>query len=127
MALTFGYYASADHAREFAVGAVLILTAVNYLGIRKTAIATRIILFVVLLSLAVVVFAALNGGAASFERLKVWDASSSVGGILQATGMIFSPSLAMHALQRLGKKSFSREKRFRAPSLLPLDLLWRST
>ena len=39
MALTFGAYAAPELARPLAVAAVVALTAVNYLGVRKTALA----------------------------------------------------------------------------------------
>ena len=61
MALTFGSYASPDLARPLAIGAVVALTAVNLLGVQKTAWLTRVIVVVVLAALATVVTAALTG------------------------------------------------------------------
>src|SRR5688572_31100549 len=69
MAMTFGSYAAPAAARPLAVGAVLALTAVNYLGVQKTALATRVIVSLVLLALAVVVGAVWLGGGTEPERL----------------------------------------------------------
>src|SRR5690606_29535 len=43
MALTFAHYANPDHAKPLAVAAVLGLTTINYFGIKKTALATKIL------------------------------------------------------------------------------------
>src|SRR5687768_4746920 len=69
MAMTFASYAAPSLARPLAVGAVAALTAVNYLGIQKTALVTRVIVAIVLLSLAVVVGAVWLGGGTDTERL----------------------------------------------------------
>ena len=87
MALTFGAYAAPDLRRILALAAVAGITAVNYLGVRKTAWLTRGIVVVVLASLAAVVVAALGGGAASFERLGP-VAAGGVAGILEAAGLL---------------------------------------
>ncbi len=58
MALTVGFYAWPAHAHEVAVATVAVLTAVNYVGVQKSAWLTRVIVTVVLAVLAVVVFAA---------------------------------------------------------------------
>ena len=57
MALTFGYYAAPGFARPLAILAVAALTAINLRGVVKTARATRVILTIVLASLALVAFA----------------------------------------------------------------------
>jgi len=53
MALTFGSYVDSDLARPLGVGAVIALAAVNLRGVQKTAWLTRVIVVVVLGSLAV--------------------------------------------------------------------------
>lgn len=88
MALTFGAYASPGLQRPLGVAAVVGVTAVNYLGIRKTARLTRVIVAVVLATLAVVVVAALFGGEASSDQLGSFR-SAGVGGILEAAGLLF--------------------------------------
>ena len=65
MALTFAAYAVPPAwQRPVAVAAVLALAAVNYRGVTRTARLTRVIVAVVLLTLAVVVAAGLLGGEA---------------------------------------------------------------
>ncbi len=43
MALTVGAYAWPDHAHAVAVASVVALTAVNYRGVQKSALLTRIV------------------------------------------------------------------------------------
>ena len=62
MALTVGIYAWPAHAHVVAVAAVLVLTAVNYAGIEKSALLTRLIVAVVLAVLAAVVVVVLGAG-----------------------------------------------------------------
>jgi len=99
MALTFAAYAApAGWERPVAVGAVIALVAVNMFGVTRTAQATRAIVIVVLLVLAVVVAAGLSTGLPAFS-----DATSATGtnsfaesliasgpyGILQSAGLLF--------------------------------------
>ena len=55
MALTVGYYVWPGHAHAVAVAAVVALTALNYTGIEKSALLTRVTVAVVLAVLAAVV------------------------------------------------------------------------
>ena len=88
MALTFGAYAAPGLTRPLAVAAVVVLTVVNLRGVHRTAALTRVIVAVVLASLAAVVVAALGGGAADADRLGPLDAGGW-GGILEAAGLLF--------------------------------------
>jgi basic amino acid/polyamine antiporter, APA family len=88
MALTVGLYAWPAHAHQVAVAAVVVLTAVNYVGVHKSARLTRVIVVTVLAVLAAVVVAVLGSGAALPARLAL-DSSVSVGGVLQAAGLLF--------------------------------------
>jgi APA family basic amino acid/polyamine antiporter len=69
MALTFGSYAAPSFARPLALAAVVALVAVNYFGIDKTATTTRVIVALVLATLAAVMVASLFGGQADAGRL----------------------------------------------------------
>jgi basic amino acid/polyamine antiporter, APA family len=91
MALTFAAYAVPPAwQRPVAVAAVLTLAAVNYCGVTRTARLTRVIVAVVLLTLAVVVAAGLLGGEADPSRL-----TDGVGGgpgvyrVLHSAGLLF--------------------------------------
>src|SRR3989338_732403 len=69
MALTFAFYAAPSYSRPIAVGSVLLMTLVNYMGVRKTAFATKVLVAIVLASLFIVVSASLGGGAVAPSRL----------------------------------------------------------
>ncbi|MGW3867578.1 APC family permease, partial [Streptomyces sp. NPDC005047] len=71
MALTVGSYVWPGQAHAVAVAAVVALTAVNYAGVQKSAMLTRVIVAVVLAVLAAVVVAALTSGTADAARLDV--------------------------------------------------------
>src|SRR5690606_6793907 len=88
MAMTFGSYAAPTLARPLAIGAVIALTMVNYLGVKKTALLTKLIVAVVLLALAVVVGAVWLGGATDTTRLWPLEAVSAYG-VLQSAGLLF--------------------------------------
>ncbi|MBO1269712.1 APC family permease [Arthrobacter cavernae] len=94
MALTFAAYAApAGWERPTAVAAVVLLAAVNYRGITRTAALTRIIVVAVLAALAVVVAAAWVPGAADPERIVPEGPGGLLGhgwyGILQSAGLLF--------------------------------------
>jgi basic amino acid/polyamine antiporter, APA family len=90
MALTFAaYVAPPAWERPVAVAAVIILAAVNYYGITRTAALTKIIVAVVLATLVLVVSASLsstNGTA----PVRSWDfLAGGWYGILQSAGLLF--------------------------------------
>ncbi len=94
MALTFAAYAAPGMwERPVAVAAVIGLAAVNYFGVTRTAQLTKIIVVVVLLSLAVVVAAGAWAGPASGATASAFESSSIVAGgwygILQSAGLLF--------------------------------------
>ena len=62
IALTVGIYAWPAHPHAVAVAAVVVLTAVNYAGIQKSVLLTRVIVAIVLAVLAAVVVVVLGGG-----------------------------------------------------------------
>jgi APA family basic amino acid/polyamine antiporter len=91
MALTFAAYAVPPAwQRPVAVAAVVALAAVNYHGVTRTARLTRVVVAVVLVSLAVVVAAALLGGQADPGRLTGGLAGGlDAYGVLQSAGLLF--------------------------------------
>ncbi len=119
MALTFGSYAAPDAARPLAVGAVLALTAVNYFGVQKTALVTRVIVLFVLCSLAVVVGAVLFGG--ELEPGRVWPPEApGVYGVLQSAGLLFFAFAGYARLATLGEEV--RDPAKTIPRAIPLAL-----
>ncbi|GAT11210.1 amino acid permease [Mycolicibacterium novocastrense] len=103
MALTVGYYVWPDAARGIAVGAVAALTALNYAGIRKSAMLTRVIVAVVLAVLGTVVVTVLGFGDVEWTRLSV-DADASVAGVLQAAGLLFFAFAGYARIATLGEE-----------------------
>lgn len=103
MALTVGYYAWPARAQAVAVAAVVALTAVNYRGIQKSALLTRIIVAAVLAVLAAVVVLVLGFGGAEPARLALGD-DVSVGGALQAAGLLFFAFAGYARIATLGEE-----------------------
>jgi basic amino acid/polyamine antiporter, APA family len=89
MALTFAaYVAPGPWQRPVAVAAVIILATVNYFGITRTAALTKIIVAVVLATLALVVAASLSGSSAT--AVQSWDLlAGGWYGTLQSAGLLF--------------------------------------
>lgn len=117
MALTVGAYAWPDHAHAVAVAAVVALTAVNYRGVQKSALLTRIVVALVLAVLAAVVVAAGAGSAAG--RLAI-GSDTSVRGILQAAGLLFFAFAGYARIATLGAEV--RDPARVIPRAIPLAL-----
>src|SRR5689334_21960064 len=62
IALTFAAYVAPSQQRVVAAAAVLALTALNYVGVQKSLVATRVLVAATLGTLAVVVVAGLTAG-----------------------------------------------------------------
>jgi basic amino acid/polyamine antiporter, APA family len=104
MALTFGAYAWPEWRRPLGVAAVVVLTAVNYQGVRKTAWLTRVIVAVVLGALAAVVVGALFGGEASVDNLGPITTAGGWSGILESAGLLFFAFAGYARLATLGEE-----------------------
>lgn len=104
MALTFAHYAAPSYARFVAIGSVLLLTFINYMGIKKTALVTKILVGIVLVALAVVAFAALAGGAVDSSRLSGWTDRGGIPGILQSAGLMFFAFAGYARIATLGEE-----------------------
>jgi basic amino acid/polyamine antiporter, APA family len=119
MALTFAFYAAPSLSRPLAVGAVVALTAVNYFGVAKTAVVTRVIVVVVLASLAVVVSAIVFGGEVDIARLRPLTAAGPYG-ILQAAGLLFFAFAGYARIATLGEEVVDPARTI--PRAIPLAL-----
>jgi APA family basic amino acid/polyamine antiporter len=104
MALTFGAYAWPDWQRPLAVAAVVALTAVNYQGVQKTALLTRVIVSIVLAALVAVVIGALGGGHSSADNLGDLTEIGGWTGILQSAGLLFFAFAGYARLATLGEE-----------------------
>ncbi|MEU5999927.1 APC family permease [Streptomyces sp. NPDC047197] len=119
MALTAGAYAWPGHERPVAIAAVVALTAVNYIGIQKTAWLTRTVVALVLAVLAAVVTACLTSGRTDAARLEL-SGDASVGGVLQAAGLLFFAFAGYARIATLGEEV--RDPRRTIPRAVPLAL-----
>jgi basic amino acid/polyamine antiporter, APA family len=119
MALTVGLYVWPSWAHAVAVAAVIALTAVNYAGIEKSALLTRVIVAVVLAVLAAVVVVILGFGDADAARLNVGD-DISVGGVLQAAGLLFFAFAGYARIATLGEEV--RDPARTIPRAIPIAL-----
>lgn len=126
MALTVGAYVWPGHAHAVAVGAVVVLTAVNYGGVQKSATLTRVIVAVVLGVLAAVVVVSLGSDAADAGRLGLGTEAGSEGGpasahgVLQAAGLLFFAFAGYARITTLGEEV--RDPARTIPRAVPLAL-----
>jgi APA family basic amino acid/polyamine antiporter len=120
MALTVGAYAWPRHARAVALAAVVVLAAVNYRGVERTARTTRVIVVAVLATLAFVVVASLAGGAADIARLDPTATVPSARGILQAAGLLFFAFAGYARIATLGEEVVDPQHTI--PRAIPLAL-----
>ncbi|WP_030705863.1 MULTISPECIES: APC family permease [unclassified Streptomyces] len=119
MALTVGTYVWPGHAHAVAVAAVVALTAVNYAGVQKSALLTRIIVAVVLAVLAAASVTSMSSGAVDAARLDIGtDATAS--GVLQAAGLLFFAFAGYARIATLGEEI--RDPARTIPRAIPIAL-----
>lgn len=112
MALTFAAYAvPADWQRPTAVAAVVALAAVNYRGVTRTAALTRVIVSIVLASLAVVVAVGLLGAGPDPERFgTAIDPGLGWYGVLQSAGLLFFAFAGYARIATMGEEVKTPER-----------------
>lgn len=119
MALTVGLYVWPDWAHAVAVASVVALTVVNYAGIQKSALLTRVIVAIVLAVLAAVVVIVITSGHADATRLKLGE-DATVAGVLQAAGLLFFAFAGYARIATLGEEV--RDPARTIPRAIPLAL-----
>ncbi|MET9621103.1 amino acid permease [Streptomyces sp. NPDC006464] len=119
MALTAGAYLWPEQAHAVAVAAVVALTAVNYRGIQKSALLTRVIVALVLAVLAAVVTVLVSSGSGDPGRLAP-GADVTAGGVLQAAGLLFFAFAGYARIATLGEEV--RDPARTIPRAVPLAL-----
>ncbi|MFR9749599.1 APC family permease [Nocardia sp. 004] len=119
MALTVGSYVWPQRPQVVAVAAVLILTAISFRGVQKSALLNRVIVTVVLMVLAGVVIAAITSPAADADRLRI-GADTSIYGILQSAGLLFFAFAGYARIATLGEEV--RDPARTIPRAVPLAL-----
>jgi APA family basic amino acid/polyamine antiporter len=121
MALTVVTYAAPNLGQPwrsgFAVLVVVALTAINYRGVQKSAWATRIIVTITLLVLALSVAAMVLAGHARTGTVAV---PTSVGGILEAAGLLFFAFAGYARIATLGEEV--RDPARTIPRAIPIAL-----
>ncbi|MFD7322133.1 APC family permease [Streptomyces sp. NPDC059875] len=103
MALTVGAYVWPGQAHAVAVAAVVALTAVNYTGVQKSALLTRVIVALVLAVLAALVVTVVSTGEGDFGRLAPGE-DVTAGGVLQAAGLLFFAFAGYARIATLGEE-----------------------
>jgi basic amino acid/polyamine antiporter, APA family len=119
MALTVGYYVWPAYAHAVAVAAVVALTAVNYAGIQKSALLTRVIVALVLAVLAAVVVVVLGFGDVDGSRLALGE-DATLRGVLQAAGLLFFAFAGYARIATLGEEV--RDPARTIPRAIPVAL-----
>ena len=105
MALTVGTYVWPAAARPVAVVAVVALTALNWFGVHRSAVATRVIVVVVLCVLALVVASAAVGDRVTTPHLLPGHGShGGVVGLLQAAAFLFFAFAGYARIATLGEE-----------------------
>ncbi len=109
MALVFAAYAVSGPEwvqRVAAAAAVVALAALNYRGVTKTVVLTKILLLLTLTALTVVVVVIVAGDGAGPERLGGWGSLGDGGpfGTLQAAGLLFFAFAGYARLATLGEE-----------------------
>jgi APA family basic amino acid/polyamine antiporter len=103
MALTFGHYVAPSYTVPTAIAAVVALTAVNLFGITRTAFLTKILLGIVVATLAFVAAAAVLGPHPSGAGASP-AADGGVGGVLPAAGLMFFAFAGYARIATLGEE-----------------------
>lgn len=125
MALTFATYAVSGPwwlQRVIAIAGVWVLAALNYRGITKTALLTRILVTATLIALAVVVVGIVVGGHADMHRIRLGVDLGSAGayGVLQSAGLLFFAFAGYARIATLGEEV--RDPGRTIPRAIPLAL-----
>jgi basic amino acid/polyamine antiporter, APA family len=125
MALTFATYAVPGPSwvqRAVAVAAVLALASLNYRGLTKTVLLTRVLVATSLTALAVVVVGIAVGGRADPANLGGWPALGTGGpyGTLQAAGLLFFAFAGYARIATMGEEV--RDPQRTIPRAIPIAL-----
>ncbi|GAA2968494.1 APC family permease [Streptomyces enissocaesilis] len=127
MALTVGVYVWPEQAHGVAVAAVVVLTAVNYGGVQKSAWLTRAIVAVVLAVLVAVVAVclgvegpSLGPGTGGSGPGGSGIGGSGAGGVLQAAGLLFFAFAGYARIATLGEEV--RDPARTIPRAIPVAL-----
>ena len=121
MALAIGSYLAPDFAKAIALGSVLVFTAINYLGVERTARTISVLVpFVIGVLLLVVVSGATSD---AFDPNSSWDsAPNGVTGILQAGALIFFAFAGYARIGTLGEEVKAPERTIPRAMILAVSI-----
>jgi APA family basic amino acid/polyamine antiporter len=119
MALTFAAYAAPGYERPAAVAAVLALTALNWRGVHKSVLATRVIVAVVLAVLGAVVVAGITAAPGSVAHALPTGEFPPLG-VVRAAGLLFFAFAGYARVATLGEEV--RDPGRTIPRAIPLAL-----
>lgn len=103
MALTAATYLVPEHPKPAAVVFVVLISAVNYIGITRTARLGRLLLTLTLIALACVLGAVWFGGG--IEPSRMWQSTSITPlGVLQSAGLLFFAFAGYARIATLGEE-----------------------
>jgi APA family basic amino acid/polyamine antiporter len=124
MALTFAVYlVPSAWIRPVAIAAVIILAAVNYHGITRTAALTKIIIAIVLATLALVVIASLGGLSLTASVQPCDFLAGGWYGILQSAGLLFFAFAGYARIATLGEEVRDPERTIPRAILIALSVV----
>jgi hypothetical protein len=121
IALTFESYVFPDLHRAGAALAVIVLTSINYAGIRKTALATKPTVAFVVAALLVLVIALFAAGDPQLDRLVTTTGDVGPVGVLQAAGFLFFAFAGYARIATVGEEVKDPERTI--PRAIPLALV----
>lgn len=104
MALAIGSYLAPDYARAIALGSVVLLSAINYLGVERT---SRTMMILVPPVIGVLILVVISGiGSDAFDPDRLWNSVDPFGplGILQAGALIFFAFAGYARIGTLGEE-----------------------
>ncbi|MFJ4267989.1 APC family permease [Paenarthrobacter nicotinovorans] len=122
MAMTFAAYAAPQGwERPVAIAAVVLLTAVNYHGVTRTAGLTRVLVIAVLLALAIALTAVWGGSGPDFGNVR-GEGLLAEGwyGVLQSAGLLFFAFAGYARIATMGEEV--REPRRTIPRAITIAL-----
>ena len=123
MALTVASYAIPHPwwaQRLVAVAAVVGLAALNYRGVTKTALMSRVLVAITLACLVIIVLAILIGSDPKTSNLDGWSQGNGVYGVLQAAGLLFFAFAGYARIATLGEEV--RDPARTIPRAIPVAL-----
>jgi APA family basic amino acid/polyamine antiporter len=121
IALTFGTYLFPTATRSTALLLVVVVTAINYRGVRKTALSTRVIVAFVFAVLAMVGVTLLTAPGRDWSRITDWEGTLSLDGVAEAAALLFFAFAGYARIATLGEEVKDPQRAI--PRAIPVALV----